>query len=262
MRSAGLVPIFILAVSSTLPASAHPPTSPTSDAIAQRGQLQKACTAGDRVGCRHLALSLLVGDGGNRDPQTALKMWFEECLASDYEACQNLGWAYDQGIGVPRNQTIGAGYERLACERAPHDGACTDYYRAVLLGEGVARDEKLALEKLGEQCREGAFAACANAALADELGLAGHKIDRARAEAAYKTACDAGRSNGCERLGRMLLASKPADTAAAAAAFRSACSHYNADACAELAPLVSPAEAATLRQRACTLGVTTACAAR
>ena len=232
-----------------------------SDPVARRAEQQKKCDAGDAGACRGLALRLLVGEGGPQDQKRAATIWFQGCLAEDYEGCQNLGWIYTYGIGVPKNETLGAGFLRLACEHKPKDGGCVTYYRMVLLGQGVARDEKLALQKLDEQCASGSAAACANAAIADELGLAGHKVDIARAEASYKKACDAGAPNGCEPLGRLLQAHKPADTPGAITAFRTACDRYNGAACAQLAALV-PAEASALKQRACMLGAASACATK
>jgi uncharacterized protein len=243
-----------------------PQASPSrsTDPVAKRAAAQRDCDGGNATACRQLALYLLIGEGGPQDSKSALITWFQECVGNDYDACQNLGWAYTRGIGVYKNETIGAGYQLLACEHSQYRDGCALYYHAVLLGAGMPRDEKLATTKLDELCQQSVRGGCIFAAHADELGLGGRTADRAKAEKVYLANCQAEKPHGdaCELLANVQLSKSPPDTKAAMTSLERACGRYVGTACASLARISPAKDREGLLKRACSLGVNDACAAK
>ena len=109
---------------------------------------------------------------GSVDPEEVVKKQYLKhksgCDSGDTFACVNVGFDYQKGLGVPKDETTAADYYKKACDAHTRDGA-----------EG-----------------------CADLAWLYEMGL-GLPKDEVKAAALYKQGCDLGAKLGCNNLGVM-----------------------------------------------------------
>jgi TPR repeat protein len=124
--------------------------------------------------------------------------------------CVNVGRAYRDGLGVPRDEERAATLFREACDRSPdaddvgaaenRSRACSLLGALYLAGDGVKKDDESgrALSELG--CERGDAFGCFNAAAVYASGE-GVDADPARAAEFLDRACELGDAEGCYDLG-------------------------------------------------------------
>src|SRR5262249_37046388 len=117
--------------------------------------------------------------------------------AGDAAGCASLGAVYMQGgNGVARNDRRAVQLLRKACDGGSAKG-CSDLRAMYSSGRGVGRNyDKDDVERYQRACGTGTFAACADLGRMYQYGR-GVPTDRTRAIALYRQACGAGPLGGC-----------------------------------------------------------------
>jgi TPR repeat protein len=76
----------------------------------------RACDQGWMTGCDDLGAAYLQGLGTPRDPIRAAAAFEKACNGRVAVACSNLGFMHYSGDGLPRDEVKGVGYLKQACE--------------------------------------------------------------------------------------------------------------------------------------------------
>lgn len=168
------------------------------DLTTARALFERACKAGDRVGCQDLAVMLLEGLGGQPDPGRAVALLKNVCAADQPDACRNLGVILVEGRGVPADEVSGAAALRRACE-AGDPAACGLYGVARYDGRGVPRSSRAARPHLERGCAADVFMACDRLARLHQEGRGGAPRDPARGLALIEAACASPRGHQPDR---------------------------------------------------------------
>lgn len=156
------------------------------------------------------------------------------CGAGDVGACANLGVAYIEGAGVPRDQRRGAALLLEACDQG-HSSGCVNLGRAFVDGIGVPLDPERAVSLFRQACDEGVATGCFNLGVAYWQGK-GVEQDLAAAAELYEQVCDTGAGDACYNLGYAYSRGEGVDRdlAKAAELFERACKAGVDRACADL----------------------------
>lgn len=102
--------------------------------------LQKGCKAGRAMECRVAGLLSQLGNGVKADAKAALGPFERGCALGDAWSCQFAAGAYQAGLGVEVNLAAAASAAERGCARA-HEGSCRLLATLLKQGEGVAKDE-------------------------------------------------------------------------------------------------------------------------
>jgi len=200
---------------------------------------ERACEAGDVVGCYNAGVHLRDGDAATADPTTACRhfrrgcdgdhadscselgqcyrhgrgdtevdlelafgLYQRACMGESGVGCVNLGYVYQRGRGTEPNP--GQAYDafRRGCE-AGNDGGCMEMATMQVRGQSpVSVDRVAALARLRTLCEGGSGAACM------EVGLVFHGAtegvadqDQAQAYTLFERACELGQSGACRNVG-------------------------------------------------------------
>jgi TPR repeat protein len=84
---------------------------------------QAACKRGDARACASLGRLYEQGLGVPKDESQAATLFEEACTDGAAEGCVNLGWLYEDGRGVPKDERRAAALFERAC-RAGMSEAC------------------------------------------------------------------------------------------------------------------------------------------
>lgn len=254
--------------------------SGTADALATASTLfRKACDGGNAQGCLGLADRYAAGEGVPKDTAAGARIRkraerilrtqcdsgvvnscvalaqvvaehtassaernrliaaaaLDGCGRGDASSCRVSAAMYARGDGVARDDVIALEFYVKACHG-------NDISSCLLLamdydtpGGLAAQDDEKAAEYFGRACRLGRADACVAAGVKHEEG---RWPGRGSEQAAgwYQRGCDAGAPTGCYRLARLLESGEgvPTDTARAKELFQVACAHNLADACRAL----------------------------
>ena len=77
---------------------------------------QRGCAADDVSACERLASLYYRGKGGvKRDDQVAARLFSVACDGGRAEACAELGFMHERGVGVSADETWAAHYHDRAC---------------------------------------------------------------------------------------------------------------------------------------------------
>ncbi len=191
--------------------------------------VKKACNAGVSEQCVAAVLDYFDGEEIG-----AIAAWREQCSQGDADACFSLGYVYDQGEGVERDERVASALYREACE-ASNAGACVLVGRMYRRGRGVGKDVFQAVEFANRACDMGSMPGCVDLGAMYEEGFGGHESS-IRADALYRLACTSGFALGCHNLevmyqkGRGVIQSD----AQAVLLYQRACDDGHANACANL----------------------------
>lgn len=125
------------------------------------------------------------------------------CDAGDAASCASMGAVYMQGgNGVARNDRRAVEMLRKACDGGSAKG-CSDLRTMYSAGRGVGRSyDTQDLERYQRGCDSGVFASCADLGRMYQYGR-GVARDQQRAVALYRKACDAGHLGGCHSACRL-----------------------------------------------------------
>ncbi len=159
-------------------------------APAEARSLHRRAAERDHVGSmRRLADMLRRGEGGERDPEGAIR-WLEAAAESgDRDAQFALGVAHAVGDGVPFDLAKAAVWSQRAAE-AGHSAAKVNIGRFQMQGTGTARDPASALRWLGSAFDDGELAAVV--ALGELFAFWADPPDRPRARALFERAVQLG----------------------------------------------------------------------
>jgi TPR repeat protein len=85
--------------------------------------LQTACEGGDAQSCRSLGLQYEEGRGVPKDESRAATLFEKACTGGEAQGCYLLGVLYQAGLGVPQDERHAATLWEKAC-RAGISEAC------------------------------------------------------------------------------------------------------------------------------------------
>ncbi|MBX3225387.1 MAG: sel1 repeat family protein [Labilithrix sp.] len=161
-----------------------------------RAMLEKACSLGSNTGCTNLGRALFNGAGGDTDRPRALALWQKACASGAGGACNALG-------GATADDDPAAG--RKAFERGcalDEKESCANLAVMAAKGEGGPRDERTAATSSAQACKKKAPLGCLVFGVLARDGL-GTQKDLKAAKAAFRVACEGGRSEGCDEERRL-----------------------------------------------------------
>ncbi len=115
---------------------------------------EEACEAGRMDRCLLLAIVLKSGNGVDRDPERAARLFEQVCEAGDPHGCWYLGGCYRRGEGVPMDEGRTTELYRRACD-ADHANGCVDLAFAHVHGRGVPQDLPTAIALFDKACTLG-----------------------------------------------------------------------------------------------------------
>jgi hypothetical protein len=120
--------------------------------------------------------------------------------------CVNVGYDYQQGLGVAQDYSTAAVFYGKACDDKSREGAegCADLGWLLEMGFGVTKDEVKSLGLYKLACGLGAKLGCNNLGVMYRDGRGGIAKDYAASAKLFKQACDMGDIAGCANLGYML----------------------------------------------------------
>jgi TPR repeat protein len=185
----------------------------------------RACDAGDGGSCQELATRYRSGAGVTRDPVRAAALYQRVCDL-DPGSCTEFANLLMRGEGVERNPGRAVKLFEEPCRLRDSD-ACVQIGLAYRDGNGVPRDTAAALKQLGDICRFETAAgcreacdlgdgeACMRAASKIESGSTGPS-NAADADALYERAaqllegeCSRGTRESCNAMSRLFAQVKP-----------------------------------------------------
>jgi len=192
----------------------------------------------------------------------ALPLMTDACDGGNAGGCTDLGWMYENGLGVSRNDGQAVKLYRKACDDGNMRG-CNDLGSMHEHGKGVGADEAEAVSLYRQACDGADALACKNLGGMYENGK-GIGKDDTQAVTFYRKACDANFAPGCTSLGVEYVNGRGVakDYGQAVALYRKACDERDATGCNNLGGLYlngsgvpkDEAQAARLAQKACDSG--------
>ncbi len=158
------------------------------------GLYQGLCERGAGEACFNLGL-MHGGEGLPPDPGAALGNWSRACDLGFGPGCSRLGEAFARGEGVEKSLPRAAGLFEKACAAKDLE-SCRWVAGRVMAGQMEA---SAGLAPLKQLCDADDLAACANLGLLLLRGKAA-PVDRPRAIALHRKACEGGLAEACKRL--------------------------------------------------------------
>ncbi len=162
---------------------------------------QKACDAGQALGCMRLAWMLAEGEGIPKDPPGAAKAHGRACELGHMLGCNNLGWAQQRGLGVSKDLGQGARMFDKACAGGSAVG-CTNLGYAYAAGYGVPSDARRAVELYTRACAGDDAQGCSNLGDMYVHGV-GVAKDEPRGLELLRQGCKRGNAWGCRRVAEL-----------------------------------------------------------
>jgi TPR repeat protein len=192
------------------------------------------CGRGDAESCFNIGWLYENGKNVGKDEARAHALYQKSCDGGSAKGCRGLGWSYESGKGVQADPARAAQLYRQACDRGDNQG-CKNLGWLHENGKGMARDYAAALRLYKQACDGGFVEACVNLGYMSENGE-GTPKDLARASALYRQGCDGGNLFGCKNLGYMYESGRgvPQDYGRAQALYKQACDGAFANGCTSL----------------------------
>jgi len=122
---------------------------------------QRACDFGNAGGCNNLGLAFESGLGVPQDYQRAFELFERACSGGFAEGCNNQGALYEHGQGVALN--LGDA-QRLYAQACNHGAAlgCSNLGVLYAEGRGVVADPAQAVQLFSDACSAGSSVGCNN----------------------------------------------------------------------------------------------------
>jgi TPR repeat protein len=159
--------------------------------LRQRLDLEHECLTGAVGTCFAVGLRYATGaDGFPSDAARSAAAYSRGCEAGESLPCNNLGDAYEYGLGVPHDLEHAASLYQRACGLGEALG-CANLGHLLENGEGGARDVARARRLYADACRSGEPYAC----------LHGEMVDSHGGLEAWQRACDRGDARACTFVG-------------------------------------------------------------
>jgi TPR repeat protein len=141
-------------------------------AVKPKPGLPKAADAPPSEGCTNVGYLYEHGIGVSKDERAAADFYKRSCDSKLPVGCLNLGNVYDGGRVFPKDQKKAAEFYKKACEFGGA-GGCNNLGFAYERGEGLPKDERRALDLYKKACEKGSDTACTNVRyLTERLALA------------------------------------------------------------------------------------------
>jgi TPR repeat protein len=217
------------------------------------------CGSGGGWGCNLLAARYYIGDGVERNVETAAALYQQACELDDPNGCFNLGVLHQNGEGVARDMSMTMSLCRKACDLGL-GAACLNLGYLYARSEGGEKDLSKAATFYEQACGLSSAVGCHEMAVSYANGW-GVEKDPVKAGAMYQKACDLGFAGACHNLAFMFArgAGADKDLAKAAVLYERACDWGVFKSCSSLGMLYEQGEgvtqdltrAAELYQKAC-----------
>lgn len=229
--------------------------------------LEYACQGGSMPACSAFGVLLAQSDDATQVARGHALMR-RACEAPMGTTCNDWGLAHAEGWGMPKNPHQAALLFRKACSAHEVSG-CASYAELMQTGEGgVPVDPAGAVQMFSKACTQGSFRACHGVGMAL---LEGRGIVKQSAEAApyLHYACDYKFAPACDALAGLLDSGQAGTNLAEAVRLSEfSCEQGIATGCLRLSNYYDRGlgvgrdaeRAGALRQRACRLGTSSACA--
>lgn len=160
-----------------------------------------ACSAGDMKGCNYIGVMYDQGLGVPEDNSRALGLYEKSCTNGYMLGCSNLGFMYEMGSGVAQSYSRAISYYDMAC-KANNATACANLGYLYENGRGVSQDYAKAATLYEKGCNNGEPRGCTNLGFLNNNGY-GVPKNVAKAVALYERGCNEGNAHGCSNLGYM-----------------------------------------------------------
>jgi TPR repeat protein/serine/threonine protein kinase len=163
---------------------------------------QKACDAGDLLGCNNLGTLLKAQSAESAaEPARGMALFQQACDRGEAAACNNVGAVFSGHKTVLRRGARGAATFRLACGGALSVG-CAGWGDQRVPWPGGPKDLTRATSFFEKACDAGALVACVNLGGLMFIGQGAEK-DRPKAHQLFNKACDGGEPSGCGESGSL-----------------------------------------------------------
>jgi TPR repeat protein len=147
-----------------------------------------------------------------------------QCERGHGGSCHNLGYFYEKGLSVGRDDAVAARHYQRALDLG-FLGSADNLGDMIQAGRGGPVDLPKAAAIYKRGCDGNVAACCTDLGLAHRRGR-GVPVDDVKAVALYRKGCDGGNSTGCNNLGAMYhggIGGLPVDKALASSLFERAC---------------------------------------
>ena len=162
---------------------------------------QKACDGGWVASCNELGYSYSSGLGVPVDYSRARTLFSKACDGYYVSGCGNLGLLYYRGNGVSVDYSRAQSLFRKSCEGGILAG-CFNLGAIYFGGIGVSVDYSRARPLFSKACEGGVIAGCNGLGEIYRDGL-GVSVDYSRARNLFSNACDGGNEKACDNLEAM-----------------------------------------------------------
>jgi hypothetical protein len=135
------------------------------------------------------------------DYAKAVDLFNKACHAGSAASCVNLGYMYENGQGVTKDDSHAAALYSEGCDAGNALG-CVNLGTLIESGQGVARDDSHAAALFSKGCDAGIADGCSSLGNLYRLGL-GVEEDTDKARQLLAKGCNGGSQWGCERLKEM-----------------------------------------------------------
>jgi uncharacterized protein len=163
--------------------------------------LSQACSRGVTDACNSVGFMYQNGFGVTREYEHAKTYYEQACTSTASVGCSNLGSLYRDQLGVSQDYARAASLFSQGCDGGIVEG-CDNLGRMYLDGTGVARDYPRALALFTRGCGAGYGSSCGNLGFLYIKGL-GVTRDPPRAASFFLKACEMGSKNSCNSLGTL-----------------------------------------------------------
>jgi TPR repeat protein len=199
--------------------------------------LTAACNGGQASSCTILGWLYQGGLGVSRDESQAVVLFRKACDGGSMRGCSDLGSMHEYGRGVGKDEDEAVELYRKACNGSDPSG-CENLGNMYASGKGIGQDDGKAAEFFQKSCAAGLAPGCTSIAISYVNGK-GVAKDSTQAIALFKKACDGGDFRGCFDLGSMYFDGMGVakDLAQASVLIQKACEGGYAIACNNLGHL-------------------------
>lgn len=177
-----------------------------------RRAFDAGCKKDSASGCYQLGLMVAQGEGGEPDKRRGVELWRRGCELGDGVACRKTAESYVEGTVGIKNGDLAYAYAKQGCEQRD-ESSCAMWKRlggkprvltapagseiAVLIQACEQQNDARACFAVGERFDKGD----------------GTDVNKEKAAASYRFACQKGDMRGCHNLGVMLINAEgiPAD---------------------------------------------------
>jgi serine/threonine protein kinase len=159
---------------------------------------EAGCSGGNSLACNQLGYLYEEGLGVPKTPTRAVTLYTKGCDLNNEVACFNLGGMYSQGIGIKQDYPKAVSLYSKSCD-AGDATACNSLGVMYQAAHGVAQDNAKAATLFSKACTAGEAAACSNLGQAYIDGE-GVPKDADKGKEFLTKGCSMGDQWGCDKL--------------------------------------------------------------